>query len=1004
MKLGSFKNPEAMFRPVPFWSWNDNLEKAELKRQINEMIQKGWGGYFCHSRVGLVTEYLSEEWMDMVNMCAEEAGKLGTYAWLYDEDKWPSGFASGVLAQDEKNRDRSIVLAKKEEIAPGDTILKEFIHDSVEYVVCKHIMPMGDEWFNGATYVDLMNPDTVKEFLDSTHEKYKEASGKYFGKEIPGIFTDEPCYFMKKYYKDNHFINMRALPWSEHLPDYFEKLKGYSIFDHIEELFLNINDYRKTRFDFYDGATRLFVESFTKQYAEWCSGNNLKMTGHYMGEDSMMLQTEYIGAAMPHYEHMQWPGIDKLKRNIEDLVTVKQLTSVTDQLNKDRAFCETFGCMGQHTSFFHRKWIADWQAVLGINFVNHHLSLYSMRGERKRDYPPNFFYQQPWWDCEKPFADYIGRLSYAITQGKRDVDILVIHPIANAWCEYTPQEELEGTLSSIKHSQAQLNQLSLSLLANKFDFHYGDEIIMENHAKVEKGKLVIGSHSYSTVIIPTVVTLRQNTFKLLEAFTEAAEDNSIILMTPITQRLDGSPCTLSWPQNAKTADDIHEVMYTLEGKYPERISIKNNVDGRNAEKILVQERTSAEGNYVFIANTDEIGDIDTSISIKSSYTPVVMDLASGDMYKVTFEKESERIIIQVRFKPAGSLLLYFPHGEVTAKKAPAVLDSGVEFKTTYEKVNTVDWCSFTINEKNVFKLDRLTLSMDGLEVLKNEIVPKAWFDIFYVAKDGTPFSAQYDFNVTCAPEGELFAVIEMAENLEEISLNGVKLKPLKHRDDPFIFDENKNWKDLSFTKIPFEASILKEGRNTLVIEGKKVNNITGQGTHKHVENVKQHRPTELENVYIVGNFTVKEEERKRFFIDGSKVTINPEDITSTGYPFYAGSVTVQYSFNLNDKKDIEYIKVNNLNAACMEMTVNGEYADVKYWDPYIYDVSSLLREGENRISVKIYTTLFNLMGPNHIEDILDRTGVGTYTFVDLKKYTESYVLLPFGVGSIELMK
>ncbi len=80
-------------------------------------------------------------------------------------------------------------------------------------------------------------------------------------------------------------------------------------------------------------------------------------------------------------------------------------------------------------SFFHRKWIGDWQAALGISFINHHLSLYSMRGERKRDYPANLFYQQPWWSEERGLADYFARLCAAVSEGKRQVDILVIQPL-----------------------------------------------------------------------------------------------------------------------------------------------------------------------------------------------------------------------------------------------------------------------------------------------------------------------------------------------------------------------------------------------------------------------------------------------------------------------------------------------------------------------------------------------------------------------------------------------
>ena len=31
------------YRPVPFWSWNDDLEPEELVRQIRDMKDKGIG-------------------------------------------------------------------------------------------------------------------------------------------------------------------------------------------------------------------------------------------------------------------------------------------------------------------------------------------------------------------------------------------------------------------------------------------------------------------------------------------------------------------------------------------------------------------------------------------------------------------------------------------------------------------------------------------------------------------------------------------------------------------------------------------------------------------------------------------------------------------------------------------------------------------------------------------------------------------------------------------------
>ena len=54
------------YRPVPFWVWNDKLEKEKLAEQITLMDRDALGGFFVHARAGLLTEYLSEEWMDCV--------------------------------------------------------------------------------------------------------------------------------------------------------------------------------------------------------------------------------------------------------------------------------------------------------------------------------------------------------------------------------------------------------------------------------------------------------------------------------------------------------------------------------------------------------------------------------------------------------------------------------------------------------------------------------------------------------------------------------------------------------------------------------------------------------------------------------------------------------------------------------------------------------------------------------------------------------------------------
>ena len=106
-----FSNPDCRFRGKPFWAWNGKLEAEELRRQIRVMKQMGLGGFFMHSRVGLNTAYLSDEWFEMIAACNDEARKQQMEAWLYDEDRWPSGAAGGLVTQDPRHSKKLLHLS-----------------------------------------------------------------------------------------------------------------------------------------------------------------------------------------------------------------------------------------------------------------------------------------------------------------------------------------------------------------------------------------------------------------------------------------------------------------------------------------------------------------------------------------------------------------------------------------------------------------------------------------------------------------------------------------------------------------------------------------------------------------------------------------------------------------------------------------------------------------------------------------------------------------------------
>ena len=104
----TFAAPGAEWRGKPFWSWNGELREEELVRQVKVMKEMGLGGYFMHSRAGLITEYLGDEWFDLINAVADAGEQEGMEAWLYDEDRWPSGSAGGKVTIDPQYRMKAL--------------------------------------------------------------------------------------------------------------------------------------------------------------------------------------------------------------------------------------------------------------------------------------------------------------------------------------------------------------------------------------------------------------------------------------------------------------------------------------------------------------------------------------------------------------------------------------------------------------------------------------------------------------------------------------------------------------------------------------------------------------------------------------------------------------------------------------------------------------------------------------------------------------------------------
>lgn len=116
-----FACPDSRFRGAPFWAWNCKLDSARMTKQIEYFKEMGLGGFHMHCRTGMDTPYMSPEYLQVVKDCVNKAKEEKMFAWLYDEDRWPSGAAGGLVTKDPAYRARYLVFSpwKQEDMPPS---------------------------------------------------------------------------------------------------------------------------------------------------------------------------------------------------------------------------------------------------------------------------------------------------------------------------------------------------------------------------------------------------------------------------------------------------------------------------------------------------------------------------------------------------------------------------------------------------------------------------------------------------------------------------------------------------------------------------------------------------------------------------------------------------------------------------------------------------------------------------------------------------------------------
>ncbi|MCP4314435.1 MAG: hypothetical protein GY790_24535 [Bacteroidetes bacterium] len=966
--IKEFGNPSAQWRSVPFWALNDVLEPGEIKRQLAAFTEGGFGGAYLHSRTGLLTEYLGEEWWQAMDAGVQACEELGIECWFYDEDKWPSGFAGGIvpLASEEFRARAFLRIPQHKELPEHAEILSE--DQSYRYVCAR--VPMGNPWFNGTSWVDLLNPETVKAFLDCSYSPYAERYKDKIGTVVQGIFTDEPQFSPRKTLP----VSDGAVPYSPIIRQDFLEQHGYDFVDRAACLFEDAEGFEQVRLHYFQTLARRFEQSFSKQIADYCKKTGMIWTGHYNGENNFRSVQSNVGNMMIQYRHMQRPGIDKLGLHIGDMTDVhmmRSLSSVANQYGRTRRLSEMFGISGQNMNFEDRKWIADANAVLGVNHICPHLSLYSMKGCRKRDFPPTLSPQQPYWPDNKLVEDHMARVSYMSSVGSYAAEFLLLHPLESSFVDYRngngPGDLEEGNIRF-----GEFSSIMDHLQQNHRDYDFGDEQILADTGIVEGQSLRVGEMSYPAVILPPMRTIRASTLALLTALDAAG--GKVIAIGPLPGLVDGRTDSVRLKELASVVISIE--LHELESFLAPAV----RVTGPGSDKIWTMRRSVGEGQLTMLFNLSRKQTARVSFQLAGGMdNPMLWDPADGRQLKMVPSSDGT---LELELAPAQSL--FISTGSPSAKALP---EDNYRIPSPASPVmNLTGTWKGTRKDPNAITLDFASYSLDGGASFSASEPVLGIYQRYEGQGLNAPMQLAFEVNVQALPSG-CDLVVEQPEMYSRISINGREVD----------FAGNDIYRDIAFRRSGV-ASLLKEGLNTILMELDFVAAIPES------LDARERYGTEIESIYLVGDFGVAAEvspdppaatqrntmdiliprpiHRFRSFTMVEEQTEFKGDLAPEGYPFYAGGFLLEQTFNFPGKiADKQYDLVfPEAEAVVIHVELNGKVLPPLAWSPWQVDITEALQEGDNNLRITLVSSLRNLLGPHHHRDgELIRVGPASFT-------------------------
>jgi hypothetical protein len=520
-------------KPWTRWWWlGSAVDKPNLTRELESFAKAGIGGveicpiYGAKGAEDRFLKFLSPEWMAMLAHTTTEAKRLGLGVDMTTGTGWPFGgpqVTPEIASQSLKT--------KQWEVAGGEVAKLTLPEGNLQVL---RALPEKGEPVDLTSkadggHLEWTPPEgkwtVVALTANAPIQKVKRSAPGGEGNVLDPFSTDAMSRYLETF--DKAFAGFKApspraqfhdsfeyysADWT---PEFFGKFltaRGYDLRDQLPA-FMGEGDpdtVARVRSDYRETLGELHLE-YLQRWHDWAKSR---------GEITRNQAHGSPGNLLDHYAVSEIPETEIFKHVDENQIPMMRLpVSAAHSNGRQLVSAETFTWLDEHFQVTPEKLkeAADFVFLSGVNHILFHGIPYSPDDAK---WPGWLFYASTHmgpngglWRDLPAFTSYLQRCQSILQQGEASSDVLLYYPIH----DFLHNDQQKLPLFTIHNQDGWLwpttfYKTSMELWNNGIPFDYASDRMLAK-ATVRDGKVILGGHAYTALVLPGVKRMTPETLE-----------------------------------------------------------------------------------------------------------------------------------------------------------------------------------------------------------------------------------------------------------------------------------------------------------------------------------------------------------------------------------------------------------------------------------------------------------------------------------------------------------